>query len=167
MKPQRRGGFLIAKIHQHGGRIFARMLRARGIRLNPGQGRIMFALWQFGSMPIQELATRTSLTKSTLTSMLDGLERLGHLRRVADPDDRRRIIIQLTAGHRSLHALYEKVSAEMTSLFYDGFSEAAIDRFEQDLQRILDNLKKHDAPDGGRGQLEKRPTTHRPRRRTL
>lgn len=165
MRPQRRGGFLIAKIHQHGGRIFARMLRAHGIQLNPGQGRIMFALWQFGSMPIQELAARTSLTKSTLTSMLDGLEGLGHLRRVADSEDRRRIIIELTAGNRSLHALYEKVSAEMTALFYEGFTEPAIGRFEQDLQRILDNLKKHDSPDGA-GRLKERPVPHRRRRWT-
>jgi MarR family transcriptional regulator, organic hydroperoxide resistance regulator len=147
MKPQRRGGFLLAKVHQHGGRIFARMLRQRGIQLNPGQGRIMFALWQFGSMPIQELATRTSLTKSTLTSMLDGLERLGHLRRVRDGDDRRKIIIELTASNRSLHALFDEVSAEMTALFYDGFADAEIDLFEQNLQRILDNLKQHDLPD--------------------
>jgi len=47
MKP-RQGGFLIAKIHQTAGRVFARMLRERGIQINPGQGRILFVLWKKG-----------------------------------------------------------------------------------------------------------------------
>jgi DNA-binding MarR family transcriptional regulator len=144
MKRQHRGGFLLAKIHQQGGRIFARMLRRHDIHLNPAQGRIMFALWQFGNMPILELAAHTSLSKSTLTSMLDRLEHLGHIRRVAAPDDRRKTIIELTTKDRSLHALYEEVSAEMTALFYHGFSAAQIDHFERDLQRIFDNLTKCD-----------------------
>jgi hypothetical protein len=32
----------------------------------------------------------------------------------------------------------------MTRLFYDGFSEADIDRFEMDLERILRNLESLD-----------------------
>jgi hypothetical protein len=35
-------------------------------------------------------------------------------------------------------------SREMAAIFYAGFAAAEIDRFERDLARILDNLRRHD-----------------------
>ena len=139
---QRQGGFLIARIHQLGGRIFARKLRERGVELNPAQGRIIFVLWQHGRMPIQELARRTSLGKSTLTTMLDRLENSGHLRRVPSKDDRRVIYIELTVKNRQLQRVYEEASREMTVEFYRGFTAREIDAFEGYLGRVLANLEK-------------------------
>ena len=146
MRQQRQGGFLIAKIHQVAGRIFARKLKEHGVdEINPAQGRIMFVLWQEDGISIQELAKRTSLGKSTLTSMLDRLERSGHLRRVRSAKDRRQILIRRTRKDKALESLYVEVSRDMTKLFYGGFSPAEIDRFEKHLKRILDNLTAFEA----------------------
>jgi DNA-binding MarR family transcriptional regulator len=137
----REGGFLIAKIHQISGRIFADKLKENQIdEINPAQGRILFALWQKDGIPIQELGERTSLEKSTLTSMLDRLEGIGYLRRVPSPDDRRKILIFLTEKNKTMKARYEKVSNEMLELFYGGFAEDEIQHFEEDLRKILANL---------------------------
>ena len=141
MKQQRKGGFLIAKIHQLGGRIFARILREHGIEINPSQGRIMFVLWRYDDIPIGELARRTSLEKSTLTSMLDRLEKRGYIKRVQSSKDRRKIIIQRTQKDRDLEGLYVQVSQKMTELFYKDFSLEEIKRFEGYLERILHNLE--------------------------
>ena len=89
MKDQREGGFLIAKIHQITNRIFKQMLKEYGIKeLNPGQGRILFALWQNDNISIRELSLKTQLTKSTLTTMLDRLENAGFLNRKKGKDRR-------------------------------------------------------------------------------
>lgn len=142
MSGARRGGFLIARVHQLAGRIFARKLKGHGLdALNPAQGRILFVLWEEDGIPIQELARRTSLGKSTLTSMLDRLEDAGHLRRVPSRVDRRRIDIRLTAKDRALRESYRAVSAEMLGLFYRGIPAGEIDAFEQTLARILSNLE--------------------------
>jgi len=140
MKPQSEGGFLIAKIHQIAGRIFARMLKECEIEINPAQGRIMFVLWRGDGIPITELARKTSLEKSTLTSMLDRLEDAGYVARVPSLDDRRKILIKRTAKDKAWHKIYIQVSQEMTKLFYAGFSQAEIDEFERYLKRIFDNL---------------------------
>lgn len=145
MRIKRQGGFLIAKIHQAGGRVFARLMKACGLReINSAQGRILFVLWSADGIPIGDLAARTGLDKSTLTSMLDRLERKGLLRRVPSPDDRRRILIRRTDKDRALQARYIEVSRAMTDLFYEGFSEAEIDAFEATLARLLGNLEKHE-----------------------
>src|SRR5665811_1623465 len=97
----RQGGFLVSKIHQLSGRVFARKLREHGIvSINPAQGRILFVLWQEDGISIQELAKRTSLGKSTLTSMIDRLESSGELTRVPAEGDRRKTLICLTQKDR-------------------------------------------------------------------
>lgn len=136
----RQGGFLVSKVHQAGGRIFARMLRDRGIEINPAQGRVLFVLWEYGSMHIHALAKKLALEKSTLTTLLDRLEAAGQVVRVPSREDRRQIQIQLTAKNREMHKEYESVSQEITELFYAGFSNREINQFEDYLERILVNL---------------------------
>ena len=145
MKRQRQGGFLIGRIHQTSGRIFAGILRRRAIRLSRPQGRVLFGLWQDGAMPIAEIARRTGLGKSTLTGILDRLERDGHLRRVRSTADRRVILVEPTARDSRSQAVFLSASEEMISLFYDGFGPSEIDRFEADLARIYQNLQRREA----------------------
>jgi len=145
MKEQSQAGFLIAKIRQVGERIFVRRLKQYGIEINPAQGRIMFALWQKDGIPINELAKNTQLKKSTLTSMLDRLAKLGYIKRLYSKEDRREILIKRTEKDRRMEKKYVEVSEEMTRLFYKQFSRSQIDRFENDLERILDNLTEFEA----------------------
>ena len=141
MRIEREGGFLVAKIHHISGRVFARLLKLHGIEeFNPAQGRIIFALWQGDDIPIQTLATRTALKKSTLTSMLDRLEKDGWIARVPCPDDRRSILVRLTEKHREWQDRYAAVSAAMNTWFYSGLHPSEIDRFEETLRRILANV---------------------------
>lgn len=146
MKQQREGGFLIAKIRQVSGRIFAKILKEYGIdQINPAQGRILFVLWKKDEIPISELAKQTQLSKSTLTSMLDRLEKAGHITRVRPEKDRRTILLKLAEKDRSIQKVYSKVSDEMTNIFYREFSHEEIDDFEGYLKRILANLTQDQA----------------------
>ena len=148
MKDQYQGGFLMAKIRQVGGRISARVLKESGVEINPAQGRIMFALWQNDGVPINELARKTQLGKSSLTSMLDRLEKMGYVRRERSPQDRRKVMIRRADKDRSLEKVYVHVSEEMTKIYYRGFKETEIRDFERHLQRILDNLTEYESQMG-------------------
>jgi len=146
MKQQRQGGFLLAKIHQLGGRIFARLLKDHGVnQINPAQGRVMFVLWQEDGISIHELAKRTKLGKSTLTSMLDRLEQAGMVTRAPSQKDRRKILILRSRKDKALEKLYVQVSEEMTRIWYKGFSSKQIKNLEKDLTRILENLIEFEA----------------------
>ncbi|MBN1805347.1 MAG: MarR family transcriptional regulator [Sedimentisphaerales bacterium] len=140
MKEQSQGGFLMAKIRHVGGRISERLIKQYDIEINNAQGRIMFSLWKKDSIPINELAKKTQLKKSTLTSMLDRLENMGYVKRVRSKKDRRKILIKRTKKDKTMEKKYVEVSEEMTRLFYKGFSENQINRFEKDLEQILNNL---------------------------
>lgn len=142
MVAAREGGFLIAQIYQIAGRIFEKKLKNLDlIDITPSQGRILFALWKEDDISIQGLSQRTSLSKSTLTAMLDKLEESGHIRRVPSREDRRKIHVCLTEKDRMMQRAYIEVSEEMTQLTYDAFTPEEIDLFETFLKRILNNLK--------------------------
>jgi len=141
---QRRGGFLVTQIHHLGRRVFSELLKDRGLAIGPGQGRILFALWQKDGVPINELIKKTLLRKSTLSELLDSLETAGHVRRVQSDEDRRKVLVELTEKTRKLLNVYIEVSVEMTNIFYKGFQSEEIEQFETYLQRVLDNLVKHE-----------------------
>lgn len=137
------GGFLISKIKQIQGRVFEKLLAEHGIsEFNGAQGRILFVLWERDGITISELSEKTGLAKTTLTAMLDRLEKIGHIRRKSDPADRRALKIVLTPEARGLKSQYDAVSAEMNEIFYGGFSDEEILAFEAYLGKVLENLIK-------------------------
>jgi DNA-binding MarR family transcriptional regulator len=145
MKQQRQAGFLMAKIRQVGERVFLRRMKDSGVEINPAQGRIMFALWRSDGVSIQELAKKTQLGKSTLTSMLDRLEAMGYIRRQRSDSDRRRILIFRTEKDKALEKKYVELSEKMAELWYEGFAETEINQFETSLQKILDNVVEYES----------------------
>ncbi|MHA2601271.1 MAG: MarR family winged helix-turn-helix transcriptional regulator [Candidatus Thorarchaeota archaeon SMTZ1-83] len=140
MTGMREGGFLITKIHHLSGRIFSRRLRELEIEISPGQGRVIFSLWQEDGISINELGKRTQLGKSTLTEVLDRLEESGHLRRIPSEKDGRKTLIELTDKTKRSYKKYEQASQAMLDLFYRGLTDSEIDDFEDLLRRVLSNL---------------------------
>ena len=141
MNHERQGGFLISQIKQISGRIFEKLLAQAGVEaFNGAQGRILYVLWQEDGIPIVELARKTGLAKTTLTSMLDRMEAAELLTRVFDKTDRRQVRIALTPKAHALSDAYNQVSREMNEIYYAGFSNEEIVAFENNLRRVLLNL---------------------------
>lgn len=137
-----KGGFLISRIKQTGTRIFDRMLADSGIdEFNGAQGRILYVLWQKDEISISSLSAQTSLTNTTLTAMLDRMEKSGLIVRKPDPGDRRNRLIVLTEKAKSLQDDYTRISRRMNEIYYSGFTEEEIVQFESYLQRVLNNLE--------------------------
>jgi MarR family transcriptional regulator, organic hydroperoxide resistance regulator len=149
MEPITHGGFYISQIKQIQDRIFEKLLKENGIEdFNGPQGRILFVLWQQDNLSIRELSRGTSLAKTTLTSMLDRMERGGSIQRLPDPVDRRQTRILLTPKARASTGRYLEVSRQMADIFYRGFSVQAIHDLDETLALILNNLKEHEASHG-------------------
>ena len=75
-----------------------------------------------GPITAGDLAKRVGLTSGAITGVLDRLEKAGLARRVADPGDRRRVIVELTVDPTSpptderqaaLHESFGQLAAEM------------------------------------------------------
>jgi len=139
------GGSLVSQLHQLSGRVFAKVLKRHGLsEINPAQGRILYALWKEDGLSQVDLAKRTKLDKSSLTLMLDRLEKQGQLRRESSPLDSRIRIVRLSQENKALHAAYKAASEEMSGFFYRGFTAGEIAAFEDCLRRIISNMEKRE-----------------------
>jgi DNA-binding MarR family transcriptional regulator len=55
-----------------------------------------------GPISTGEVSARMHITSGTMTTVLDTLERNGYVRRLADPDDRRRVLVDVTPAAQSV-----------------------------------------------------------------
>jgi mobile rSAM pair MarR family regulator len=136
------GGFQISKIKQLGDRVFEKILTAQGIEaFNGAQGRILYVLWQEDGVPIKTIAERCGLAITSLTTMLERMEKSGLIIRQQDSGDKRKTLIFLTDKAKALKEDYDAVSDRMSTIFYQGFTEEEIRNFEEHLERIRLNLE--------------------------
>lgn len=75
----------------------------RALGINRTDGRCLDVLDQEGSVPAGRLAERTGLSAAAVTTAIDRLEQKRYVRRRRDPNDRRRVLVELTplAAERS------------------------------------------------------------------
>ena len=136
------GGFQISKIKQLGDRAFEKILTAQGIEaFNGAQGRILYVLWQEDGVPIKTIAERCGLAITSLTTMLERMEKSCLIIRQQDSGDKRKTLIFLTDKAKALKEDYDAVSDRMSVFFYQGFTEEEIRNFEEHLERIRLNLE--------------------------
>ena len=139
---QTNGGFQISKIKQLGDRVFEKILTAQGIEaFNGAQGRILYVLWQEDGVPIKTISEKCGLAITSLTTMLERMERSGLIIRCQDSGDKRKTLIFLTDKAKALKKDYDSISDKMSKIFYQGFTEDEIRIFEDYLERIRLNLE--------------------------
>ncbi len=136
------GGFLVTKIKQLGDRIFERILSEKNIgAFNGAQGRILYVLWQEDGVPIKTISDKSGLAITSLTTMLERMEKSGLISRRQDETDKRKTLLFLTDKAKELKDDYDAVSDEMGNIYYRGFTEKEILKFEEYLNRIKENLE--------------------------
>ena len=136
------GGFLVTKIKQLGDRIFERILAEKNIdAFNGAQGRILYVLWQEDGVPIKIISEKSGLAITSLTTMLERMEKNGLISRKTDEADKRKTLLFLTDKAKELKEAYDSVSNEMGNIYYRDFTDKEILQFEEYLNRIRVNLE--------------------------
>ncbi|MFF0461421.1 MarR family winged helix-turn-helix transcriptional regulator [Streptomyces mexicanus] len=89
-------------------RIQKRHLEEHALGITPAQSRLLRTLAHFGEPPrMADLAQSLEVVPRAVTTLVDGLETSGKVRRVPDPANRRVIRIELTDdGRATLRALH-------------------------------------------------------------
>jgi DNA-binding MarR family transcriptional regulator len=90
--------------------------------INRSDARAIDVIDQKGRIGAGDLARELRLSTGAVTTLVDRLERAGFARRVPDPEDRRRVLIEVTPivdeNARRIYGNYEDVLPA-----YDGWSE--------------------------------------------
>ncbi|MCL8009723.1 MarR family winged helix-turn-helix transcriptional regulator [Streptomyces sp. AS02] len=105
-------------------RIQKQHLHECGLGVTPAQSRLLRTLAHYDSPPrMADLAERLEVVPRAVTSLVDGLEASGKVRRVPDPTNRRVIRIELTedgrGALRELHGARRSAAEEILAPLTD------------------------------------------------
>ena len=104
--------------------------------LTPPQYFVFNALWMGDGITIGELGDRVSLDSSTLTGVIDRMEKAGYVERKPNPDDRRSALVFLTEKARELGPRILQFADELDATLRQPFSQKDMATFEKVLRAL-------------------------------
>ncbi len=113
------------------------------INLSASDARVLDLLKRVGPLTAGELAKKTGLATASVTSLIDRLEERRFARRVRDPADRRRVIVEATSDRDGeLAALYSPLATQTTA-FLNRYDDAQLETIADFLERSAAGTHAH------------------------
>jgi DNA-binding MarR family transcriptional regulator len=112
-----------------------------GLNLTIEQWSVLYHLWKEDGISQQDLCIATFRDKPSITRLVDNLEKLKLVRRVASKDDRRMNMIQLTTEARKLQDQTMDLASQTLNEALEGVPSDRIEVCKEVLQLVYDNLK--------------------------
>jgi DNA-binding MarR family transcriptional regulator len=131
---------LLAKAEQKHFQFAKKVLEERELGVTPGQLIVLYTLYKQDGESITELGKRCFLDNSTLTGLIDRLERSQLVSRVPVPEDRRTYSIYLTPAAHAMRARLTEIMELVAQKMLAGCSAAEIRTFQKVLRKIFVNL---------------------------
>ena len=131
----------ISQIHYLYDRILTGLLAShQRPRINAAQARLLMNLWEQDGINIQELAERTCLKKTTLSTMLPRLVAEGMITVSHDSADQRARVIRLTKEARDLKTSHQKLFEVLDEITFSGIEDKDKQTLVRALLKVRENL---------------------------
>ena len=111
------------------------------LNLTIEQWSVLYHLWKEDGKSQQELCNATFRDKPSITRLVDNLEKLGLVKRVASENDRRINKVYLTKQALKLQEETMALAEETLNEALDGVSAEHVNLCKEVLQKVYDNLK--------------------------
>jgi DNA-binding MarR family transcriptional regulator len=133
-------GFLLNRASFALGRHLNRRFAVRGLsRFSTSYLGVMKCLWEQDGQSLSELASEIGLEASSMTGLIDRMEKAKLVRRQSDPSDRRVWRVQLT---RKGQCIQPKVSAILEESYKDltrGIGASELEVIRRGLKKMIEN----------------------------
>lgn len=111
-------------------------------RVKKNQAKIINMLYQHDGLTSTEVGKMLDIEKGSLTTILDQLEEMGFIIRTVDTNDRRKILLSLTAlGREQMEQTMNVYTDTLIDLFKDVNSEE-MNKFLNSLRYVVDFMKR-------------------------
>ena len=129
---------LCSRVMENGNRLIMSELEKNGLQgIAPSHGDIFIELFRDDGCSMGDLAGHIHRTKSTVTALVDKLERLGYVYREKSADDARGTNVYLTPQGWEMQAAFQCISAELLRLASNRLTDSEIQQLEELLQKLL------------------------------
>lgn len=131
--------YLVSRISLVVTSVLKKRLKAAGVaHVKPAYLWALMNLWEEDGLKVVELGKRSGLETSSMTGLIDRMERDGLVERVPDPSDRRVLRIILTDEGNRIKIPVVTVVERLISELFQGASEDEVARATALLQRVLE-----------------------------
>lgn len=111
------------------------------IGLYPGQPRVLHALWIKDGLSQKEIGKELNIKPSTVTVMINRMEKAGLVKRKQDAKDLRVSNVYLEKKGLELKSEIKEIGKIVNEETFAGFSDEEKELMSKFLKRISDNLK--------------------------
>lgn len=146
------GSYLPYLLNRAGARIataFGEEMRPLGASLQIW--RVLAALREQDSRRMGDLSATTSIDVSTLTRLVDGMEKKGLVARRRHPEDARAVVLSVTPAGRRLTARILPIAERYEKVALDGFTAEEAEILKAALRRLYANMDGLKKPHARRG----------------
>ena len=112
-----------------------------GIEITIEQWSVLYHLWKQDGLSQQELCKQSFRDKPSITRLVDNLEKMKLVQRVASKHDRRINLIFLTEACKKLQDETMNMASQTLNEALEGVSNVEIETCKAVLQKVYDNLK--------------------------
>ena len=132
----------IARIREQANLLIEAELRQRSIEgIVPAHGPVLaFLFQQSRPVPIKTVVENVRRVKSTVTVMINTLEKHGYIRKSPSESDNRVTYVELTPKGRRFRKDFEDISKSLLTRVYGDMSEKDRERLVKQLENIESNL---------------------------
>lgn len=133
----------IARIRELSNQLIERELEAREIEgVQPAHGSVFaFLFQQTGPVPIKSIVDHTGRVKSTVTGMVNTLQRHGYVRKTPSGEDARVVYVELTKKGFALQPDFEEISDVLLNAVYGKMPHGDREALAAMLTEIRRNLE--------------------------
>jgi DNA-binding MarR family transcriptional regulator len=133
--------FITGKASTAIARRLQKKFNSAGLNITIEQWSVLYHLWKEEGQSQQQLCNATFRDKPSITRLVDNLEKLNLVKRVASDNDRRKNLIYLTKPALKLQEQTMEIAEATLNEALTGVPAEQIDVCKQVLQVVYDNLK--------------------------
>lgn len=112
------------------------------LNIYPGQPQFLLLIKKFPGITQKELADKNKTKPSSITGMIQRLEKLGYVERISDKEDKRIMRVYLTESGWKLANQCERFMQDLLVRLYHDFTEEEMEQHKNILLKMYNNIKK-------------------------
>lgn len=133
-------GVFLNLVHNRFKQYITTIFIEQGYDISPEQFLVMDTLWDEGVMSQQKIADSIFKDKNSVVKLIDGLEKRSLVRRVADKQDRRQNLIEITPYAIKIKDEVTALAMEAVNLIIKDIPRDDMYRFVKVLSKMAENM---------------------------
>lgn len=136
-------GVFLNLVHNRFKQYITAFFQEEGYNITPEQFLVMDAIWDEGKMSQQKIADTIFKDKNSVVKLLDGLEKKNLVRRVANKDDRRQNLIEITPHAKEIQQNVTDIAINAVDLIIKDIPKQDLHIFIKVLTKMAENMNEN------------------------